>query len=106
MHILPVMTSDVAAQVAIYTTPICGYCMVAKRLLKKKGVDFDEIEVGDRGDLRNWLMDETGQQTVPQLFINGESIGGYSDLADLEKAGELDTLLACAPQDSDPELQR
>ncbi len=100
------MSPPVAAHVAIYTTKVCGYCVVAKRLLKKKGASFEEIAVGGRADLRNWLIDATGQQTVPQLFINGASIGGYDQLAKLEKSGELTELLATAPADEDPAVQR
>jgi len=100
------MSTPVAAHVAIYTTEVCGYCVVAKRLLTKKGAAFDEIEVGGRADLRNWLIDATGQQTVPQIFINGTSIGGYDQLAKLEKSGELSERLATAPADEDPQIQR
>ena len=100
------MNLPVASHVAIYTTKVCGYCVVAKRLLTKKGASFEEIEVGSRADLRNWLIDATGQQTVPQIFINGTSIGGYDQLAELEKSGELSERLATAPQDEDPQVQR
>ena len=100
------MNLPVASHVAIYTTKVCGYCVVAKRLLTKKGAAFEEIAVGDRADLRNWLIDATGQQTVPQIFINGTSIGGYDQLAELEKSGELSERLATAPADEDPAVQR
>lgn len=100
------MNSPVAAHVAIYTTRICGYCMVAKRLLTKKGAEYEEIQVDARSDLRSWLTATSGQQTVPQMFINGSPIGGYSELAQLEQAGELDQRLAQAPSDDDPKLQR
>lgn len=85
------------AQVRIYTTRICPYCFAAKRLLDKKGVAYEEIGADGRADLRNWLIDASGQHTVPQIFINGQSIGGYDDMAELEKRKELDALLAAAP---------
>ncbi len=100
------MSTGVVAHVAIYTTRICGYCVVAKRLLTQKGADFEEIGVGGRADLRNWLVDASGQSTVPQIFINGQSVGGYTELAALEQKGELDARLATPPADSDPELER
>lgn len=88
------MASPVQAKVSIYTTRICGYCMAAKRLLQKKGVAYEEVGADGRADLRNWLVDTTGRHTVPQIFVNGRPIGGYDDMAALEKRGELDGLLA------------
>ena len=93
------------ASVVIYTTAHCGYCMVAKRLLDKKNVAYDEIRVDDRPDLRSWLVAESGQQTVPQIFIHGESIGGYNELAELERDGELDRKLATPPEVDIPPLR-
>jgi glutaredoxin 3 len=82
------------ADIVIYTTPYCPYCLQAKALLSNKRVAFTEIDVEDRPDLRHWLAQASGQRTVPQLFINGQSVGGYTDVAELEHAGELDALLA------------
>lgn len=87
-----------AADVTIYVTGYCGFCVRAKQLLKQKGVRFTEIDVEGRDDLRSWLRQVSGQRTVPQVFINGQSMGGYSDIAALDEAGELDPLLAEAPQ--------
>ena len=95
---------SVAAEVTVYTTRICGYCLAAKRLLEKKGAPFREIHVDDRADLRNWLIDASGQMTVPQIFVNRRSIGGYTELAGLERAGRLDPLLAAAPEGDAPSL--
>lgn len=83
-----------AADVTIYTTGYCGFCVRAKHMLGEKGVRYTEINVEGREDLRAWLRGKTGQRTVPQVFINGRSVGGYTDIAALDDAGELDRLLA------------
>ncbi|WP_437732863.1 glutaredoxin 3 [Sorangium sp. So ce1335] len=95
-----------AAEVTIYVTDYCGYCTMAKRLLSQKQVRFTQINVEDRDDLRAWLVKASGQRTVPQIFINGNSIGGFSELSALEKQGELDTRLAEAPRADAPTLPR
>lgn len=92
-----------SASVTIYTTPYCPYCIRAKLLLRQKGVAYREIDVSDRMDLRAWLVTASGQRTVPQVFINGRPMGGFSDIAALDRRGELDPLLA-APADALPEL--
>jgi glutaredoxin 3 len=94
-----------AARVVLYTTRICPYCHAAKRLLEKKGSSYEEIRVDDRADLRNWLVEVSGQRTVPQIFINGQSVGGYSDLSALDRAGQLDAMLAQAPAVDNPALR-
>jgi glutaredoxin 3 len=86
-----------AAQVSVYTTDYCPYCTRAKALLGKKNVPFTEVAVDERPDLRSWLVSASGQRTVPQIFINGRSVGGFSELAELDKKGELDRLLGEAP---------
>jgi glutaredoxin 3 len=95
-----------AASVLVYTTTYCGYCMMAKRLLKQKGARFEEIDVSDRHELRTWLVEASGQRTVPQIFINGQSVGGFDDLAALERRGELTARLAEDPSVDDPLLPR
>lgn len=85
------------ADVVMYRTPICPYCVRAKMLLKRKGVPFKEIDVSGDWDKRAWLAEATGQRTVPQIFINGRSIGGCDELYLLERQGKLDGLLAEAP---------
>jgi len=82
------------ADVVMYTTPICPYCVRAKNLLKQKGVSWTEIDVSRDAAERVALMERTRQRTVPQIFINGEHIGGSDDLYALERAGKLDALLA------------
>lgn len=89
--------SGVSARVVIYTTASCPYCLDAKELLAEKKVDFKEIRVEGRPDLRSFLMSTSGQHTVPQVFINGQSVGGCSDIAALDRQGELDRLLAIPP---------
>ncbi len=78
----------------MYRTRFCAYCVLAKRLLDKKGIAFEEIDVSRDLDKRAWLREVTGRHTVPQVFIHGESIGGYVELHRLERSGELDRLLA------------
>ncbi len=83
-----------AARVVMYRTPFCGYCMLAKRLLSKKGVQFQEIDVSGDAEKRAWLRQVTGLNTVPQIFVDDRPIGGYLELHLLERAGKLDALLA------------
>ncbi|MEL6642847.1 MAG: glutaredoxin 3 [Pseudomonadota bacterium] len=81
--------------VEIYTSPLCGYCFAAKRLLKQKGVSFAEINVGGDAELRQTMMARAGgRHTVPQIFIGETHVGGYDDLSALDRAGKLDALLA------------
>ena len=82
------------AEVVVYRTPICPYCIRAKMLLERKGVPFKEIDVSGDTRARMWLVEATGRRTVPQIFINGVSVGGYDDIAALDRAGRLDPLLA------------
>jgi glutaredoxin 3 len=84
-------------KVLIYTTPVCPYCMRAKRLLQKKGVAYEEIDVAGDDAAREQLAERTGLQTVPQIFIGEEHVGGSDDLHALEQAGKLDAMLAEAP---------
>lgn len=82
------------AEVIIYTTLVCPYCVRAKHLLQKKGVPYQEVDVSHDHAARMDLVQRTGRRTVPQIFINGESIGGCDELYALERAGELDRKLA------------
>lgn len=81
------------AHVAIYTTPSCPYCVMAKRLMRDKGVEYQEIDVANDSEKRRWLVEATGQRTVPQVFIDGKPYGGFTDVAALDRKGELDALL-------------
>ncbi|MBM66422.1 MAG: glutaredoxin 3 [Myxococcales bacterium] len=82
------------AQVQIYTTRICAYCVMAKRLLARLDQEYEEIGVDADHEKRAWLVEATGQRTVPQIFIDGQSIGGYQELAALHQKGELEELLS------------
>lgn len=80
--------------VKVYLTTWCPYCQRAEALLNHKGVAYEAIDVDGQPEVRAWLAKETGQRTVPQIFIDGESIGGFTELAALERAGALDEKLA------------
>jgi len=81
--------------VEIYTTPTCGYCAAAKRLLSRKGVAFTEIDVSRDPAARATMMQRSnGGRTVPQIFIGGRHVGGSDDIHALDHAGKLDALLA------------
>jgi glutaredoxin 3 len=81
--------------VTIYTTPWCGYCMAAKRLLGRKGVAFAEIDVAaDPGRRAEMVQRAGGRRTVPQIFVGDRHVGGFDDMAALERVGALDPLLA------------
>ena len=85
-------------RVIVYSQPFCGYCFAAKRLLKQKGAAFAEIDVMFDSARRTEMLERSGgRRTVPQIFIDGRHIGGYDDLSALDKAGELDRLLAAPP---------
>lgn len=81
-------------KVKIYTTPWCGFCHRAKRLLAQHDVPFDEIDVDGDAETRAWLRDVSGQRTVPQIFFDEESIGGCSDLEALIATHQLAEKLA------------
>ncbi len=82
------------AKVEIYTSPWCGYCHSAKRLLDKKGVEYIEIDVTmDRAKKREMLERAPGARTVPQIFIDDRPIGGCDQLFELDLDDELDPLL-------------
>jgi glutaredoxin 3 len=79
--------------VRIYTTTHCGYCGAAKSLLAKRGVAFEEIDCTRDPATRQWLIEQTGQRTVPQIFIAGVAIGGYRELSALDRDGKLRAIL-------------
>ena len=82
------------AAVKVYSTRICWFCDQAKRLLARKGVAFDDIDVSDDAEARRWLVETTGRRTVPQIFIHGEAIGGYNELSALDRGGRLEPMLS------------
>ncbi|MBP9868019.1 MAG: glutaredoxin 3 [Alphaproteobacteria bacterium] len=82
------------AKVEIYSTTYCPYCVRAKQLLDAKDVDYTEIDVTGDEAARVALVEKSGgRKTVPQIFINGVSVGGYDDLRLLEETGKLEVLL-------------
>ncbi len=81
--------------IEIYTSPLCGYCHAAKRLLVEKGADFLEIDVlRDPARRQEMTQRANGRYTVPQIFVGGTHVGGFDDLYALERSGKLDPLLA------------
>ena len=83
------------ARVTMYTTGVCPYCQMAERLLKSKGVaEIDKIRVDTDPARREEMMSRTGRRTVPQIYIGERHVGGYDDLAALDREGGLDPLLA------------
>jgi glutaredoxin 3 len=82
-------------RIILYTTPFCGYCSAAKRLLSTKGVAFTEIDVSEDAAKREEMISRaTGRRTVPQIFIDGSHVGGYEECAALERASRLAPWLA------------
>lgn len=81
------------SNVVIYTTARCPYCLNAKKLLEQKGVGYTEISVDNDDQKRDEMIKRSGQRTVPQIFINERSIGGFDALSTLNSSGQLDALL-------------
>lgn len=81
-------------KVEIYTTPWCPYCTAAKSLLERKGIPFTEIDVMAPEQRAAMVQKAHGRRTVPQIFIGDTHVGGYDDMAALERRGKLDSLLA------------
>lgn len=83
------------AKVCMYSTQVCPYCQMAERLLRSKGVtEFEKILIDKDPVQRAEMMEKTGRRTVPQIYIGDTHVGGYDDLAALDRAGGLDPLLA------------
>jgi glutaredoxin 3 len=83
------------AKVMMYATGVCPYCLMAERLLKAKGVtDIQKVRVDLEPERRDEMMSRTGRRTVPQIYVGERHVGGYDDLAALDRAGGLDPLLA------------
>ncbi|MDD5319087.1 MAG: glutaredoxin 3 [Methylococcales bacterium] len=83
-------------EILIYTTKICPYCIMAKRLLEKKGAAYTEINVDTQAGLREEMMLKTKRRTVPQIYIGELHVGGFDDLYALEQQKRLNALLAFA----------
>ena len=84
------------SRVTVYTTEPCGYCRVAKALLNKRGVDFEEFNLAKDPEGRAELVRMTGMMTFPQVVIDGEPIGGYQELVAFDRDGGLKGLAAAA----------
>ena len=83
------------AKVLMYATGVCPYCLMAERLLRAKGVnDIEKVRVDVDPARRVEMTERTGRRTVPQIYIGDRHVGGYDDLAALDRAGGLDPLLA------------
>ena len=85
------------SKVEIYTKFGCPYCARAKRLLEEKGVDYEEYEINSAPGKRDEMLGRSnGRTTVPQIFIDGRHVGGSDDIAELDRSGQLDPMLAGA----------
>ena len=82
------------AKVVMYSTGVCPFCMMAERLLKSKGVEIEKVRIDLDPVRRTEMMEKTGRRTVPQIYVGDTHVGGYDDLAALDRAGGLDPLLA------------
>jgi len=81
-----------AKHIIMYESRICGYCMAAKRLLNKKGWEYEAKVVDGNSELRIEMQELSGRTSVPQIFFGDTHVGGFDDLAELDEAGELDSL--------------
>ena len=81
-------------RIQMYTTRWCGYCVRAKALLEQRGLTYEEISLDDDPTFRQRLLELTGGWTVPQILIDGRPIGGYTELWQLDRGGELERLAA------------
>jgi glutaredoxin 3 len=80
-------------KVQVYTKRNCPFCVGAKALLQRKGVAYEEIDVENDDARRAWLVEASGQRTVPQIFVDGRPLGGFSDIDALDRQGKLDPIL-------------
>ena len=81
-------------RIQMYTTRWCGYCVRAKALLDSRGLEYEEISLDDDPTFRHRLLELTGGWTVPQILVDGRPIGGYTELWQLDRSGELDEIAA------------
>lgn len=86
-------------KILVYSTRVCPFCVMAKRLLKSKGVAYEDVAVDADDARRMEMMQRSGRRTVPQIFIGEQHVGGFEDLSALDRKGELDPLLADAPRE-------
>jgi GrxC family glutaredoxin len=81
------------AEIVVYSTEVCPYCVMAKRLLESKGLTYREIDVTHDEALQQEMVTRSGRRTAPEIFIDDDLVGGYDDLARLNATGELDRRL-------------
>lgn len=82
-------------KVVMYCAEVCPYCVRAEQLLKRKGISaIEKIRVDLQPEMRDIMIEKTGRRTVPQIYINGEHVGGFDDMAALDRAGKLDVMLS------------
>ena len=83
------------AKIVMYCTEVCPYCVRAEQLLQRKGItEIEKIRIDLHPELGDEMIQKTSRRTVPQIFINGEHVGGFDDMAALDRAGKLDPMLA------------
>ena len=81
-------------RIVMHATGVCPFCVMAERLLRAKGIaDIEKIRVDLEPERRKEMMERTGRRTVPQIYVGDQHVGGYDDLAALDRAGGLDPLL-------------
>ena len=88
--------TDIAHDIVMYSSPFCGYCAAAKRLLKAKNATYTDIDVIADPGKRDEMIARSGRTTVPQIFIGDRHVGGFDDLSSLNERGELDALIEAA----------
>ncbi len=88
------LPSELAADVVVYLTPWCPYCTMARRLLDSRQIAYEHIDVSGNEAARGWLRQASRQQTVPQIFVRGQSVGGFTELSALDRSGALARMLA------------
>lgn len=92
---------NTSPNITIYGSETCAFCTAARMLLKKRGLDYDDVLVSNNAEKRQEMVARSGSETVPQIFIGGEAIGGFDELYSLEQSGELDRLLGTATNTND-----
>jgi glutaredoxin 3 len=82
------------AKIVMYCTEVCPYCVRAEQLLQRKGItDIEKIRIDLQPEMQEVMIQKTGRRTVPQIYINDEHVGGFDDMAALDRAGKLDVML-------------
>ena len=92
--------ADQQPHIRIYGTEFCSYCTAARMLLKKKGLDYEDVLISRDDALRAEMEQRSGRQTVPQIFINDQHVGGFDDLHSLDQDGRLDAMLGLTASDA------